>query len=110
MKKDELLDLIIKKQLPCKINSAILTNSVTKMYSAEVTKQMSDMTHSSPDAVCDKVVYTKISADYKALKKLTFHLENRTQEQDIILLWKKNAIFFAITSVLTILSHPLRKL
>ncbi|KAG5895748.1 hypothetical protein JTB14_029518 [Gonioctena quinquepunctata] len=94
LKKDELVDLMIKKQLPSDRNSALLTEFVTKMYSAEVTEQISDTTHPSPDAVCDKVVCTKISADFETLKKLTYHLEKRTQEQeDLILLLKEKCNF-----------------
>lgn len=90
LKKDELVDIIVFKKLPNSVTSEVLKNFVNiKSTCEELT--INEMFHDSqeyPATICVnqscadiKMNYQKLSNETDIVRKLSFHLEKRTEEQ-----------------------------
>lgn len=94
LKKDELIDILVKQKLPTSANSEVLVNFVTNLClnKVDVSKKLNNdaLQDNHDDSPCKNETCIKIQGEIDLLKKLTFYLEKRTQEQeDLILLLKQ---------------------
>nr|CAH7765951.1 unnamed protein product [Callosobruchus chinensis] len=94
LKKDELIDIIVKKKLPSSANNTVLVNFVGRIKDDEI-RENKDIFYDSQDGSgCSRC--EKLQDKLEAIEKLAAHLEKRTGEQeDLILLLKQGNNLFS---------------